>query len=52
MLIQSTVDVGVEPSETDIRVLELAHGAGFSVDVVATLTPRFMVLKTGDGFRS
>ena len=52
MLIQSTVDVRVEPTKSDASILELTHGARFCVDVAATLTPWFIVLKTCDRFRS
>ena len=52
MLIQSVVNMSAKPSEMDIRILELAHGASFSINMVAALTPWFTVLKTGDGFRS
>ena len=50
--IRCVVDVSIKEAESDVGILELAHGASVGVDVVATLTPGFIVLKAGDGFRS
>ena len=52
VVIQVAIEMSIEPTETNVGILELAHGASVSVDVVATLTPWFIVLKACDRFRS
>ena len=43
VVIQIAVDMSMKPTETTVGILELTHGAGVCVDVVATLTPGSVV---------
>ena len=52
MLIQSSIKMHAEPTESDIRILELTHGASFSVNMITTLSIRSVVVKTCDRFGS
>ena len=52
VVIQIAVDMSMKPTETTVGILELTHGAGVGVDMMATLSPWSAVFKACDRFRS